>query len=248
MGLSFSKFLAIHEIFLLDKGRVLSLVEAVGISADATAQAQAQLADVRATYKPDPFGADHLAAACAGLKPAAVVSYFHHPESPAAAVVSDELRKDSDATAGEIQAELLKHGFQVRPDFHIIHMNLPNYAKRSIIVGGRAAVEELWKLFQCQYFLDIVSSPDHSEINADAIAKATRQLRGQCNGFCTRGMAGMQCKPIHKRIGQLLGYTDEQVDDFVNNMTGGYDHLPDLQYPVEIPRSLAGIPRRKIER
>jgi len=245
MGLSFSKFLIIHELFSLDKGQVLSLAEAVNISTDAATQAQDQLAAVRATYKPNPAGADHLAAVCAGLKPAAIVSYIHHPESPAAAVVSDELHKDLDVTAGEIQAELLKHGFKVRPDFHIIHMNLPNYSKMSIIVGGRAAVEELWKLFQCQYFLDVASSPDNPKIDDAAVNQAAKQLRGQCNRFCTHGNAGMTCKPIHKRIGQLLGYTKQQVDDFVNNITG-YDHLPDLEYPIEMPRSLTGITRKKI--
>lgn len=244
MGLSFSKFLAIHEIFLLDEGRVLSLVEAVGISADAATAAQSQLANVRANYKPDPFGADHLAAACAGLKPAAIVNYAHHPESPAAAVVSDELRKDAHANIGEIQAELLSHGFKVRPDFHIIHMNLPNYSKASIIVGGRAAVEELWKLMQCQYFLDIVSSPDNTEINANVIRDATKKMRGQCTAYCNRGFAGMQCKPLHRRIGELLGYTDDQVNTYLNDV-GGYDHLPDLEYPIELPQSLAGVPRRK---
>lgn len=242
MGLSFSKYLAIHEIFQLDRARVLSLAEVV----EPPPSAADQLARVRTSYRPDPAGSDHLAAVCAGLKPAAIVSYIHHPDSPAAAVVSDKLRKDHNLTAGEVQAELLKHGFKVRPDFHIIHMDLPNYSSSSIIVGGRAAVEELWQLLRCQFYLDLISSPDHPEINQDVIQQMNKKVLGQCRAYCNRGTAGLQCKPIHKRIGELLGYTDEQIHDFLQSMTHGQDTLPDIDYPMGLPQSLAGVPRRNL--
>jgi len=53
----------------------------------------------------------------------------------------------------------------------------------------------------------------------------------------------MNCQPIHKRIGELLGYTDQQVDDFLKSM-GGYKHMPDVEYPFELPPALAA-PRKK---
>lgn len=58
----------------------------------------------------------------------------------------------------------------------------------------------------------------------------------------------MNCKPIHKRIGELLGYTDEQVDSFINDpnaIPGGYGHMPDVEYPFELPPSLSDVPRKK---
>lgn len=50
---------------------------------------------------------------------------------------------------------------------------------------------------------------------------------------------------MHKRIGQLLGYADEQINSFLNSLEGGFNHLPDYNYPMELPHSLASLPRRK---
>ena len=238
MGLAFSHWLTIHEVFRLDQGRVLTLAEAL----DPQAIAQQRISSVRASYQPGPQG-DHIAAAVSGLKPAAIIRYDHHPESPAATVVSDSLKK-TPTDLGQVQAELLKAGIKVRPDFHIIHMNLPGYSTTNIIVGGREESEELWKLLKCQYYLDFISSDNHSHVTPEIMRQVNDMLHGKCDVFCQRGYGGMDCQPIHRRIGQLLGYTDQQVDDFISTM-GGYNHIPDVKYPFELPASLASVPRKK---
>lgn len=253
MGLSFSQFLVVNEVFRLDYGRVLTLAEAI----DPRAVAQQQIADIPNKYKPGPgLESDHIVAAVVGLKPTAIITYHHHPESPAAAVVSDEIKKRANTPTGElrwpeqgaIQAELLKHGIKVRPDFHIAHMNFPGYTQANIVIGGRKDVEELLSVLKCQYYLDMVSSDDHQNVNPELLAKLDAMMAGQCKVFCNPGNAGINCKPLHRRIGQLLGYTDQQVDSFLAGMTpekGGYDHIPDVQYPFELPPSLAAVPKKK---
>ena len=236
MALSFSKWLVVSEVFRLDLGHVLTLAEALELSPEA----QARIDKTKSSYQPGPHASDHLVAAVLGYKPAAIVLYAHHPESPAAAIVTDAIKKgDSD----RIQAELLAHGIKVRPDFHIIHMNLPGYSTANIMVGGKAAVEELWKVYQCQFYLDQLSSGDHAAVTPEMMAKANNVMRGRCEVLCKRGYGGMNCQPIHKRIGELLGYTDQQVDDFLKSM-GGYKHMPDVEYPFELPPALAA-PRKK---
>lgn len=240
MGLSFSKWLIIAEVFNLDFGKVLTLAEALDLSPEA----QERINVTKASYAPGPHTGDHLVAAVLGLKPAALLRYEHHPENPAASIVSDAIKKGD---SGRVQAELLSHGIKVRPDFNIIYMNLPGYSKSQIIVGGKAATEELWKVYQCQYNLDFLSSGDHSEVTPEIMGRVNKMMHGRCEVFCKRGEAGMNCIPIHKRIGELLGYTDEQVDGFLNDMkkVGGYNHMPDVEYPVELPTSLAASPRKK---
>ena len=133
---------------------------------DAHTVAQKQIAAIPGIYKPGPGKeTDQIVAAVVGLKPTAIIRYNHHPDSPAAAVVADEIKKKAiGGNAGALQAELLKHGIKVRPDFHIIHMNLPGYTQANIIIGGREGVEELWSILKCQYYLDMVSSDDHSSV------------------------------------------------------------------------------------
>lgn len=240
MGLSFSKWLIVSEIFKLDQGsHVLTLSEALELSPEA----QARIDTTKASYKPGPHENDHLVAAVLGLKPTAIVSYAHHPESPAASIVSDAIKRDT-GNVGRVQAELLSHGIKVRPDFHMIHMDLPGYTKMNIIVGGKAAVEELWQIYKCQYYLDFISSDDHKNVSPEILDRVNKMLHGRCDVFCSRGYGGMNCQPIHKRIGELLGYTDEQVDTFLKSM-GGYKHMPDVEYPFELPPSLASVPKRK---
>lgn len=123
-------------------------------------------------------------------------------------------------------------------------MNLPGYSTTNIIVGGRAATEELWKVYQCQYFLDQLGTKNHTSVSPEIMAKVDKSMRGQCQSLCNQGYAGLNCQPIHKRIGELLGYTDQQVDDFLKSM-GGYNHMPDVDYPFELPPSLANTPRGK---
>jgi hypothetical protein len=118
-------------------------------------------------------------------------------------------------------------------------MNFPGYSASNIIVGGRAAVEELWIVLQCQYYLDLLSSGD---TDAFDLQKVTTMLRGQCH--CPIPSDPQGCKPVHRRIGQLLGYSDKEVDDFVSNMAG-YNHMPDVEYPFELPSSLANVPKKK---
>lgn len=255
MGLSFSQFLVVNEVFRLDHGRVLTLAEIIYPQSseepfDAKTVAQQQIAAIPGKYKPGPGkDSDHIVAAVVGLKPTAIIRYDHHPDSPAAAVVSDEIKKKAPTgNAGAIQAELLKHGIQVRPDFHIIHMNLPGYTQANIIIGGRKDAEELWSVLKCQYYLDMVSSDDHQTVTPELMVKVNSMMNGQCQVFCKPGEAGINCKPLHRRIGQLLGYTDEQVDTFLAGMTpdkGGYDYMPDVQYPFELPPSLAAVPKKK---
>lgn len=241
MGFSFSKWLIVNEVFNLNSGQVLNLVEALQLGS--TAQRQIKKFN-NMPYKPGPNNENHLVAAVLGYKPCAIVRYDHHPESPAAAVVSDELKASDTKNSGQIQAELLAHGIKVRPDFHIVHMNLPGYSTRNIIVGGKEPSEELWKLYKCQYYLDFISSPDHANVTPDVISKVNNMLHGRCDVFCKRGYAGMDCQPIHKRIGQLLGYTEEQVNDFLKSM-GGYNHIPDVKYPIDLPSSIEKLPRKK---
>jgi len=258
MGLSFSQFLVVNEVFRLDQGRVLTLAEVItGLPTnepegpfDAKAIAQQQIAAIPGKYKPGPGAeTDQIVAAVVGLKPTAIIRYNHHPDSPAAAVVADEIKKKAiGGNAGALQSELLKHGIQVRPDFHIIHMNFPGYTQANIIIGGRKDTEELWSILKCQYYLDMVSSDDHAEVSPELMGKVNDIMQGRCQVFCQPGNAGINCKPLHRRIGQLLGYTDEQVDSFLATMTpdkGGYDHMPDIQYPFELPPSLAAIPKKK---
>ena len=118
-------------------------------------------------------------------------------------------------------------------------MNFPGYSASNIIVGGRAAVEELWIVLQCQYYLDLLSSGD---TDAFDLQKVTTMLRGQCH--CPIPSDPQGCKPVHRRIGQLLGYSDKEVDDFVSNMAG-YNHMPDVEYPFELPPSLANVPKNQ---
>ena len=262
MELSFSHWLTIREVFALDYGHVLTLAEAVGLQTppkespifspfknsdgDPKVIAQQRIAAVRSSYKKGLTGNNDvdIAAAVAGLKPASIIRYDHHPENPAAAFVIDKIKKNPSNNTGAIQAELLKAGIQIRSDFNIIHMNLPGYSTTNIIVGGRKETEELWKLLKCQYYLDFISSDDHSGVTPQTMKQVNDMLHGKCDVFCQRGYAGMDCQPIHKRIGQLLGYTDQEVDDFISSM-GGYNHMPDVDYPFELPASLANVPRKK---
>lgn len=110
MGLSFSKWLIVSEVFELDLGHVLTLSEALSLSPEA----QERIDATKSSYQPGPYSKDHLVAAILGFKPASIVVYSHHPESPAAAIVSDEIKNGH---SDRIQAELLSHGFKVRPDF-----------------------------------------------------------------------------------------------------------------------------------
>lgn len=231
--------MVVSEVFRLDQGHVVTFAEALELSPEA----QARIYHTQATYKPGPHSGDHLIAAILGLKPAAIVRYDYHPESPASSVVADAIKKDF-GNLGRIQAELLTHGIKVRPDFHIIHMNLPGYSRTNIIVGGRAAAEELWKVYQCQYYLDFLTSADHGNVAPEIIGRVNQMLHGRCDVFCKRGYGGMNCKPIHKRIGELLGYTDQQVDSFLKDMKG-YNHMPDVEYPFELPPALASAPKKK---
>jgi len=105
MALSFSKWLVVSEVFRLDLGHVLTLAEALELSPEA----QARIDKTKSSYQPGPHASDHLVAAVLGYKPAAIVLYAHHPESPAAAIVTDAIKKgDSD----RIQAELLRNDGQ----------------------------------------------------------------------------------------------------------------------------------------
>jgi hypothetical protein len=242
MGFSFNQWLAIYEVFKLDQGRVLTLSEVLdGMNPD-TAD---KIAATRDSYKPGPYSSDPLIASIIGLKPVSIVRYAHHPENPAAEFVADKLKKDS-GNFGRIQAELLSYGIKTRPDFHIIHMDLPGYTSGQLIVGGKKPAEELWDLYKCQYYLDYVSSDDHSNVTPEVMKSVNDMMNGHCEVFCKVGSAGMNCKPLHKRIGQLLGYTDEQVDDFIHNsMQHGYNHIPDVPYPFDLPDALKAIPRKK---
>ena len=41
-----------------------------------------------------------------------------------------------------------------------------------------------------------------------------------------------------------IGYTDEQVDKWLAQAPG-YNHMPDVEYPFELPPALAAAPRKK---
>lgn len=251
MELSFSKYLAINEIFCLDQGKVLSLSEALSFrgdedETDPQAVVRDRIASVQANYVPGPRGSDHLTAAVLGFKPCAIIQYKHHPESPAAAIVAEKL-KTGTSNAGAIQAELLKHGFKVRSDFAIVPIHLDKYMTTMILVGGKAACDEMKTLYMCQFHLDLISSPA-AQADPDKMARVPDIVHGKCDNYCgTPGPGGEKCMPIHRRIGQLLGYTQEQVEEFLAGMktSGGYDHMPDVKYPVDLPPSLASVPRRK---
>lgn len=53
----------------------------------------------------------------------------------------------------------------------------------------------------------------------------------------------VSCRMV-KIIGELLGYTDQQVDDFLKSMER-YKHMPDVEYPFELPPALAAAPKKK---
>jgi len=246
MGLSFSKWLVVSEVFKLDQGHVVSLAEALELSPEV----KDRISYVKGNYLPSSHQQqphDHLIAAILGFKPAAIIRYDHHPENPASALVVDAIKKDFGGNNGRIQAELLSHGLKVRPDFHILHMNLPKYSIANIFVGGRAAVEELWQIYKCQYFLDYASSDDHKNLTPEIMNRINSMANSRCEVFCKRGEGGINCAPIHKRIGELLGYPEHQVDDFIKGLMSqkGYNHMPDLEYPFELPPSLAAVPRKK---
>lgn len=248
MDLSFSQYLAIHEIFRLDYGKVLTLREIFNQEddSDPAAAAQKRIASVKDKYVPGPYGSDHLTAAVLGYKPCAIVQYQHHESNPAAEVVKDIL-KIGGSNVGAIQGELLRHGFKVRPDFTVTPLFLPGYMTSMMLVGGKKACEEMKTLYMCQFHLDLISSPE-IQSDPDKMAKVPDLVHDKCDAFCDMsGTGGDKCMPLHKRIGQLLGYTDQQVEEFLADMKerGGYDHMPDVKYPVDLPPSLAGVPRKK---
>lgn len=223
--MSFCQYFVLGEMFNLNDGCVLTLE-----SSNPEKTAKKRIAKVFKNYSPAPNGVDHLAAAVAGLKPCSLIQYSHHPENPAADFVIDSLKKNP-TNLGAVQAKLLQYGFKIRPDFSIVHINLPNYMTSWIAVGGKKQCEELKSLYECQYYLDNIS------------AVGNKDMQIKCKSYCTMGNAGMNCKPIHKRIGELLGYTEDQINHWLHQ-TNGYNHIPDLEYPFELPKSLNSVPRK----
>lgn len=143
---------------------------------------------------------------------------------------------------GLVQKMLLAQGLRMVPDFTILPFKMQG-RPQFMIVGKEKNVRELADLIRMQTYIDLMSHPK-AQLDPEARREALRALRGK--GVCKAGDAGINCFPIHRRIGELLGYTPEQVNELRQLMAGdSIDRLPDIDYRgLNMPTGLRDEPRQ----
>lgn len=215
---------------------------------DPRKEVERQLSDVEKNYKPGPWPQNftHLAAAVTGKKPVALIQYSGTSGHPALMAQRDPKRNPAKdhLNFGLVQKMMLQHGMKRRPDFTIQPINIPGFMDGWLAVGGEKEVREIYELLKLQRYMDIMSHPENASwMQVKDAVRAMRKYRDA--EVCKVGEAGSCCLPLHQRIGQLLGYTDQQVTDFLHSLgSDGRECIPDIPYPGSLPDVLRNAPRR----
>lgn len=247
-GLSFSKWLLVDELFAeataTQKKRDFLSVDQASLP-DVRSEVQ-KYWDLGATYNGEtyPNGGEYveLAAAAQGRKPVALVQMRASGGHPA---LMSRRNPQNDKVvdyhnAGLIQKMLIQKALQHNEDFTVLP--LKGMSHGWLVAGEERAAREMERLYALQHELTLRSAhkgfanPGDRDKIRQALSKpynATKQLA------CQEGDAGFTCQILHRHIGQLLGYDNKSIEDFVGTLP---DQLPshDTEFVSELPHSFRG--------